>query len=132
VGSSQSNIGMQFNADTGTDYAFNAVYASSGAQAFNQVNQNYTCCALGAPDGFSTFELWIPTYSDTGSVISTKEHSGTWDYKSAAGFVGGTATGWWNSGSATPITDIVVRADGFGGGAHTGFAVGSTIDLYGV
>lgn len=118
----QLGLGMQFNADTGSNYALQDLTGSGASPAsFGSTGASSLRAAIYAGSGgVSSGQIWIPNYSQ---AVLFKSFHGT-SYCSAGGLrvdlVGGNWTG-------TAIINEVKLLSG-----STSFAVGSRATLYGV
>lgn len=127
TGTSQRSVSVQFNSDTGSNYAFHLLYGNggsagaengasqTGAQAISQVFSS------ASANIFSAFVMDILDYSST-SKNTTIRTFGSRDENGAG--LAGIYSGLWNSTSAVTSVKLYPLADNF--------AQYSRASLYGV
>lgn len=114
-----SNLLMRFNGDTGSNYSYNAMYASSGTPTASRDQQTGGQFSTIGSANYTTNTVNIMNYSSTATGKSYLCQYGE------VGVVLGHLIGCWRNTSA--ITTIYIYNSN-----SSNFANGSTITLYGI
>ena len=123
-GASNSNIRLQFNSDTATNYSRTVLYGTGASAGSGRVS-NFASIAIDAYAYLSTSDF---SYN---SITNIQDYSNSTTYKTTLTRANANATGvdatagLWRSTSA--ITTITVFTNDSGN-----FSIGSTFKLYGI
>jgi hypothetical protein len=125
--SSAEYLGMQFNSDTGANYANRSLYGNgSSAGSFQALNTNYIYLS-GIPSTSTTipFLLEIDLLSYAGSKFKTALIRLSLDKNGSGGVE--RLVGLWSSTSAINSIKLLIGSNG-----SATFSTGSTATLYGI
>ena len=129
----QSNIYVNFNGDTGTNYSETQLYAGTATpasyRASGQTKLQYGAYATGASvlaDTFSSTTMWIPNYANTANFKQTLTSSVSPNNSSTdSQWLVNTTAGLWGATPAAIHTILLTPVSG-------SFVQYSTFTLYGV
>lgn len=128
-----TNIFVNFNSDTGTNYSETQLYASTATpasyRASGQTKLQYSGYSTGAAtlaDTFSSTTMWIPNYANTADFKQTLTSSVSPNNSSTdSQWLLNTTAGLWGATPAA-IHTILLTSN------SSDFVAQSTFDLYGI
>lgn len=122
-------VGLRFNGDTGTNYAYQYAKGSGSAATYPLGSTINFIFGVDAPTNTQLANVWgvgifdIDDYAST-TKGKTVRYRGGFDNNQVTSAAATTGSGWWTTTSA--ITSITIYSQG------DAFAAGSVVNLYGL